>query len=83
MRKRTACVVAAILSASLAISGCGLLPFEQDVPFQKSDSENTDVKDTEETQQQTSYVSEAEMEEIEHESTKINIPEFLLKSRRR
>lgn len=37
----------------------------------------------EETPQQTSYVSEAEMEEIEHESTKINIPEFLLKSRRR
>ena len=37
----------------------------------------------EETLQQTSYVSEAEMEEIEHESTKINIPEFLLKSRRR
>ena len=37
----------------------------------------------EETSQQTSYVSEAEMEEIEHESTKINIPEILLKSRRR
>ena len=37
----------------------------------------------EETSQQTSYVSEAEMEEIEHESTKINNPEFLLKSRRR
>ena len=37
----------------------------------------------EETSQQTSYVSEAEMEEIEHESTKINIPEFLLKSRGR
>lgn len=37
----------------------------------------------EETSQQTSYVSEAEMEEIEYESTKINIPEFLLKSRRR
>ena len=37
----------------------------------------------EETSQQISYVSEAEMEEIEHESTKINIPEFLLKSRRR
>ena len=37
----------------------------------------------EETSQQTSYVSEAEMEEIEHESTKINIPEFVLKSRRR
>ena len=37
----------------------------------------------EETSQQTSYVSEAEMEEIEHESTKINIREFLLKSRRR
>ena len=33
--------------------------------------------------QQTSYVSESEMEEIEQESTKINIPEFLLKSRRR
>ena len=37
----------------------------------------------EETSQQTSYVSEAEMEEIEHEITKINIPELLLKSRRR
>lgn len=34
-------------------------------------------------QQQTSYVSEPELEEIEHESSKINIPEFLLKSRRR
>ena len=37
----------------------------------------------EEPQQQTSYVSESEIEEIEHESSKINIPEFLLKSRRR
>ena len=37
----------------------------------------------EEPQQQTSYVSEPEIEEIEHESSKINIPEFLLKSRRR
>lgn len=34
-------------------------------------------------QQQTSYVSEPEMEEIEPEPSKINIPEFLLKSRRR
>ena len=37
----------------------------------------------EEEPQQTSYVSEPEIEEIEHESSKINIPEFLLKSRRR
>ena len=34
-------------------------------------------------QQQASYVSEPEMEEIEPEPSKINIPEFLLKSRRR
>ena len=34
-------------------------------------------------QQQTSYASEPEMEEIEPEPSKINIPEFLLKSRRR
>ena len=45
--------MAAILSAVLSISGCGLLPFEQDVPFQKSKSENTDIKDAENTQQQT------------------------------
>ena len=32
----------------------------------------------EETSQQTSYVSESEMEEIDHESTKSNFPEFLL-----
>ena len=37
----------------------------------------------EEPSQQTSYVPEPELEEIEHESSKINIPEFLLKSRRR
>ena len=33
--------------------------------------------------QTTSYVSEPEMKEIEQESSKINIPEFLLKSKKK
>ena len=60
MRKRTAGVVAAILSASLALSGCGLLPFQQDVPFQKSESKDTETKNTEETEQQTDEEADAD-----------------------
>lgn len=44
---------------------------------------NGKVMEEEQPAQTTSYVSEPEMEEIEQESSKINIPEFLLKSRRR
>ena len=40
MRKRIACVTAAILSISLGVSGCGLIPFEQDIPFLSSRAEN-------------------------------------------
>ena len=44
---------------------------------------NGKVMEEEQPVQTTSYVSEPEMKEIEQESSKINIPEFLLKSRRR
>ena len=44
---------------------------------------NGKVLEEEQPVQTTSYVSEPEMKEIEQESSKINIPEFLLKSRRR
>lgn len=44
---------------------------------------NGKVMEEEQPAQTTSYVSEPEMKEIEQESSKINIPEFLLKSRRR
>lgn len=60
MRKRKAGVVAAILSASLALSGCGLLPFQQDVPFQKYESKDTETKNTEKTEQQPDEEADAD-----------------------
>lgn len=51
MRKRIACVTAAILSISLGVSGCGLIPFEQDIPFLSSRAENVETeKKTEQRQ---------------------------------
>lgn len=44
MRKRIACVTAAILSISLGVSGCGLIPFEQDIPFLSSIAENVETE---------------------------------------
>lgn len=44
MRKRIACVTAAILSISLGVSGCGLIPFEQDIPFLSSRAENAETE---------------------------------------
>ena len=44
MRKRIACVTAAILSISLGVSGCGLIPFEQDIPFLSSRAENVETE---------------------------------------
>ena len=44
---------------------------------------NGKVMEEEQPVQTTSYVSEPEMKEIEQESSKINIPELLLKSRKR
>jgi hypothetical protein len=44
MRKRIACVTAAILSISLGVSGCGLIPFEQDIPFLSSIAENAETE---------------------------------------
>ncbi len=58
MRKKTACVMAAFLCALLAVSGCGLIPFEQDIPFQNSESEDTDKKSSEEAQTETEQETE-------------------------
>lgn len=44
MRKKIACVTAAILSISLGVSGCGLIPFEQDIPFLSSRAENVETE---------------------------------------
>lgn len=44
MRKKIACVTAAILSISLGVSGCGLIPFEQDISFLSSRAENAETE---------------------------------------
>ena len=51
MRKRIACVTAAILSISLGVSECRLIPFEQDIPFLSSIAENAETE--KKTEQQT------------------------------
>ena len=44
MRKKTACVMAAVLCVSLGFSGCGILPFEQDIPFLNSKAGSTETE---------------------------------------
>lgn len=61
MRKRIACVTAAILSISLGVSGCGLIPFEQDIPFLSSRAENVETE--KKTEQQTIDEQDADTEE--------------------
>ena len=61
MRKRIACVTAAILSISLGVSGCGLIPFEQDIPFLSSRAENAETE--KKTEQQTIDEQDADTEE--------------------
>ena len=60
MRKRIACVTAAILSISLGVSGCGLIPFEQDIPFLNSRAENAETE--KKTEQQTIDEQDADTE---------------------
>ena len=60
MRKRIACVTAAILSISLGVSGCGLIPFEQDIPFLSSRAENAETE--KKTEQQTIDEQDADTE---------------------
>ena len=60
MRKRIACVTAAILSISLGVSGCGLIPFEQDIPFLSSRAENVETE--KKTEQQTIDEQDADTE---------------------
>lgn len=60
MRKRIACVTAAILSISLGVSGCGLIPFEQDIPFLSSIAENAETE--KKTEQQTIDEQDADTE---------------------
>ena len=60
MRKRIACVTAAILSISLGVSGCGLIPFEQDIPFLSSRDENAETE--KKTEQQTIDEQDADTE---------------------
>ena len=49
----------ALLCASLGLSGCGLLPFAQDVPFQKNGSQSTDTGSAEQPED-TDQVTEEE-----------------------
>ena len=60
MRKKIACVTAAILSISLGVSGCGLIPFEQDIPFLSSRAENVETE--KKTEQQTIDEQDADTE---------------------
>ena len=60
MRKRIACVTAAILSISLGVSGCGIIPFEQDIPFLSSRAENAETE--KKTEQQTIDEQDADTE---------------------
>lgn len=42
--KKAACVMAAVLCVSLGFSGCGILPFEQDIPFLNSKAGSTETE---------------------------------------
>ena len=63
MKKKTVCVLTVILCASLGLSGCSLFPFEQDFPFHKSETENTDVESAGNTPLETEEEQNAETDE--------------------
>ena len=63
MKKKTVCVLTVILCASLGLSGCSLFPFEQDLPFHKSETENTDVESAGNTPLETEEEQNAETDE--------------------
>lgn len=58
MKKRPVCAMTAILSASLLLSGCGLFPFEQDIPFMKQEINTED------------WQAQGAAPEIEHDTDK-------------
>ena len=57
MKKRTAYRMAMILCASFFLSGCGLFPFQQDVPFlsERADNKGADSESTGSGTQETFY----------------------------
>ena len=71
MKKKTVCVLTVILCASLGLSGCSLFPFEQDLPFHKSETENTDVESAENTPLETEEEQNAETDEDGNDTQEI------------
>ena len=71
MKKKTVCVLTVILCASLGLSGCSLFPFEQDLPFHKSETENTDVESAGNTPLETEEEQKAETDEDGNDTQEI------------
>ena len=71
MKKKTVCVLTVILCASLGLSGCSLFPFEQDLPFHKSETENTDVESAGNTPLETEEEQNAETDEDGNDTQEI------------
>ena len=69
MRKKTAYVVTAVLCAALGLSGCGLLPFAQDVPFQNSEAGDTDTEEQTNDGQQEDESPDTDTAEEDAEQT--------------
>ena len=71
MKKKTVCVLTVILCASLGLSGCSLFPFEQDLLFHKSETENTDVESAGNTPLETEGEQNAETDEDGNDTQEI------------
>ena len=71
MKKKTVCVLTVILCASLGLSGCSLFPFEQDLSFHKSETENTDVESAGNTPLETEEEQNAETDEDGNDTQEI------------
>ena len=71
MKKKKVCVLTVILCASLGLSGCSLFPFEQDLPFHKSETENTDVESAGNTPLETEEEQNAETDEDGNDTQEI------------
>ena len=71
MKKKTVCVLTVILCASLGLSGCSLFPIEQDLPFHKSETENTDVESAGNTPLETEEEQNAETDEDGNDTQEI------------
>ena len=71
MKKKTVCVLTVILCVSLGLSGCSLFPFEQDLPFHKSETENTDVESAGNTPLETEEEQNAETDEDGNDTPEI------------